>query len=130
MKFSVIVPVYNVALYLAQFLESLLDQDYTDYEIILVNDGSVDESLDICQKYAAKYSNIVVLSQENQGSGFARNTGLRVAQGDYIYFCDPDDYLSEGFFNHAEKYLLWKPELVVFSFWDIRKKRIKSRVNN
>lgn len=128
MKFSVIVPVYNVAPYLSKFLESLLNQDYKDYEIILVNDGSVDESLAICQKYAVHYPYIVVLSQENQGSGYARNTGLKAAKGDYVYFCDPDDYLNEGFFNHAEKYLLWQPDLVIFSFYDVRMKKDKVAV--
>lgn len=121
-NFSVVVPVYNVAPYLTKFLNSLINQNYKDYEIILVNDGSTDKSLEICKKYELEFPNIVVISQENQGAGLARNAGMRVAKGEYIYFCDPDDYLSEGFFKHAEKYVKEKPELVIFSYWDVQKR--------
>ena len=77
-KISVIVPVYNVEKYLATCLDSLIDQgvDENDYEIILVNDGSTDNSLNICNSYADKHPNICVYSQENQGLPAARNTGF------------------------------------------------------
>ncbi|MGH2108681.1 glycosyltransferase family 2 protein [Aerococcus urinaeequi] len=121
MKFSIIIPVYNVAPYLEKCLDSLLNQNYNNYEIILVNDGSTDDSLEICKEYESKFSNIIVISQSNQGSGPARNAGMEVAQGDYLYFCDPDDYLAEDFLNHAENYIKSEPELVVFSYWDVQK---------
>lgn len=121
MKFSIIIPVYNVALYLEKCLDSLLSQNYNNYEIILVNDGSTDDSLEICKEYESNFSNIIVISQSNQGSGPARNAGMEVAQGDYLYFCDPDDYLAVGFLNHAENYIKSEPELVIFSYWDVQK---------
>lgn len=91
---SIIIPVYNVESWLEECLDSLLNQTYENIEIILVNDGSTDSSLDICEVYAKKDSRIQVLSQENQGQAMARNYGLTKATGEYILFMDSDDYLS------------------------------------
>lgn len=94
--FSLIVPVYNVEKYLGRCLKSILSQDYTDYEIICVNDGSTDRSLDILNEYASRYTNIKVVSQVNQGLGEARNTGLKYVTGDFVWFIDSDDWIEEG----------------------------------
>ena len=94
MKLSIIVPVYGVANYLRKCVDSLLVQDITDYEIILVDDGSPDECPQICDEYAEKYDNIRVVHQENAGLSAARNTGIATAQGEYIMFVDSDDYLQ------------------------------------
>lgn len=96
MKLSIIVPVYNVADYLAKCLDSLLAQDLPqdEYEIIVVNDGSTDNSGDIAQQYADKYANITLINQSNQGLSGARNTGIKHANGEYIQFVDSDDYLE------------------------------------
>lgn len=96
MKLSIIVPVYNVSKYLSKCLDSLLNQDIwqEDYEIIVVNDGSTDNSKEIAQVYAARHSNILLINQENQGLSGARNTGIRAAKGEYIQFVDSDDYLE------------------------------------
>lgn len=94
MKLSIIVPVYGVANYLCKCIDSLLAQDITDYEIILVDDGSPDECPKICDEYAAKYINIKAIHQENMGLSEARNAGTRAAQGDYIMYLDSDDYLQ------------------------------------
>ena len=94
MKLSIIVPIYNVAPYLRKCVDSLLAQDILDYEIILVDDGSPDESPRICDAYAEKHSNIHVIHQENAGLSAARNTGVAKAQGDYIWFVDSDDYVE------------------------------------
>ncbi|CBK75176.1 Glycosyltransferase [Butyrivibrio fibrisolvens 16/4] len=91
---SVIVPVYNVENQLERCLQSLISQTYTQLEIILVDDGSADNSGDICEKHAAKDSRIRVIHQENQGLSGARNSGLDVATGEYIFFLDSDDYLD------------------------------------
>lgn len=94
MKLSIIVPVYGVANYLCKCIDSLLEQDIEDYEIILVDDGSPDECPNICDEYAEKNTNIKAIHQENKGLSEARNTGTRVAQGNYIMYVDSDDYLQ------------------------------------
>ena len=95
---SVIVPVYNVERYLSTCIESILDQGLgeEEYEIILINDGSKDSSLEICNHYAKIHSNIQVYSQENQGVSKARNLGLSKAKGEWILFVDSDDYLCKN----------------------------------
>lgn len=110
MKLSIIIPTYNVQDYIGKCLDSLLLQglSHDDYEIIVVNDGCTDKSLQIAQAYESKYENIRTLSQENQGISVARNAGLEIAKGEYIYFIDPDDYLLTNSLVHilgiAEKY--------------------------
>ena len=96
MKLSIIVPIFNVAPYLRKCMDSLLKQDIPslDYEIILVDDGSPDECPQICDEYAEKYDNIRVVHQENAGLSAARNSGIKLATGDYIMFVDSDDYLQ------------------------------------
>ena len=94
MKLSLIVPIYNVAPYLRKCVDSLLAQDISDYEIILVDDGSPDECPQICNQYAEQYSNIKVIHQANAGLSAARNTGIAATTGDYIMFVDSDDYLQ------------------------------------
>lgn len=91
---SIIMPVYNVAAQLERAIQSALNQTYSNIEIILVNDGSTDDSGEICAEYQQKDSRIQVIHQENAGSGYARNAGLDAASGDYIYFADPDDYFE------------------------------------
>ena len=102
---SIIVPLYNSAKYLPKCLDSLVTQDIPldSYEIILVNDGSPDNSLQIAKQYANTYPNILVLTQENKGTSGARNTGIRHASGKYLYFVDPDDYILENSLSAALK---------------------------
>lgn len=90
---SVIIPAYNAEKYIAQALDSILDQTYSNIEIIVVNDGSTDNSLSIAKQYSS--NNVKIIDQPNGGASAARNTGLRMAQGDYIQFLDADDLLSE-----------------------------------
>ncbi|MGN0569752.1 MAG: glycosyltransferase family 2 protein [Candidatus Fimenecus sp.] len=95
MKFSVIVPVYNVEEYLAQCVESILEQDYDDFELILVDDGSPDNCPALCDAYAEKDSRVSVIHKENGGLSDARNAGIRAAGGDYLCFVDSDDFLCD-----------------------------------
>ena len=88
---SIIVPVYNAEKTLPRCIDSILAQTFTDYELILVDDGSSDGSLSVCSAYAARDSRIRVLHQENAGVSAARNAGLDAAAGKYIMFCDSDD---------------------------------------
>lgn len=107
-KLSVVVPVYNVAPYLDEALDSVENQTYKDIEIICVNDGSTDNSLAILEKHAKKDKRIKVINQENQGVSKARNAGMKAATGKYIYFFDSDDvlapYIMEKSVNLLEKY--------------------------
>ena len=98
-KISVIVPVYNAENYLNRCIESVLTQTYTDWQMVLVDDGSEDESLKVCQKYADLDNRIRVIHQENAGPGIARNTGIAAANGDYIVFIDSDDYIEKDYFQ-------------------------------
>lgn len=112
MKLSIILPVYNVEKYISRCLDSLIDQDLSskDYEIIVVNDGSTDNSLKIAQSYAIVNPHIKIIDKENGGVGSARNIGLDNAHGKYVYFMDPDDYLISNCLNKlvhtAERYNL------------------------
>lgn len=93
MKLSIIVPIYNVSAYLSKCVESLLNQDYSDYEIILVDDGSTDDSGSVADKLASEKDSLIrVIHQKNQGLSGARNTGIEAAKGEYIVFVDSDDY--------------------------------------
>lgn len=90
--FSVIIPVYNVEKYLDTCVESVLCQSFTDFEVLLIDDGATDSSGAICDTWAAKDTRIRVIHQENQGLSGARNTGIREAQGNYLMFLDSDDW--------------------------------------
>ncbi|MGL5649963.1 MAG: glycosyltransferase family 2 protein [Clostridium sp.] len=93
-KVSVVIPVYNVELYLREALDSVINQTLKEIEIILVNDGSTDNSLNIIREYEKIDKRIMVISQKNQGLSGARNSGLKIANGKYIYFMDSDDYIE------------------------------------
>ena len=102
MILSIIVPVYNVEAYLKKCVCSLLDQDIpvSEYEIILVDDGSTDSSGQFCEDMAAVYENVRVIHQQNGGLSAARNTGIRAAKGEYVQFVDSDDYLNANIFRN------------------------------
>lgn len=93
-KFSIIVPVYNVRKYVTECIESILKQSYDNYEVLLINDGSTDGSGDICEKYTVKNKKIKVFHKKNGGLSSARNFGLEKATGDYVVFVDSDDYIA------------------------------------
>lgn len=94
MKVSVIIPVYNVEKYLPRCIKSVLDQTYQDLEVILVDDGTKDNSGIMCDEYATKDNRISVIHKENGGLSSARNSGIEIATGDAVFFLDSDDYLS------------------------------------
>lgn len=106
-KFSIVVPVYNVEKYLSQCVESILSQSYKDFELILVNDGSTDNSKSICKKYAVAHDFIRLINKKNGGLSDARNIGIANAKGEYIILVDADDYIElnsfEVFFEELEK---------------------------
>lgn len=94
-KVSIIIPVYNTADFVREAIESILNQTLQDLEVIAVNDGSTDGSLEVLQSIASEDSRVKVISQKNQGQSIARNEGIRIASGKYLYFMDSDDFLKK-----------------------------------
>lgn len=118
LKISVIIPVYMVAPYLRECVEGVLNQSYKSIEIILVDDGSEDESPDICDAYAAQYNNIIVVHKKNGGLSDARNEGLCHATGDYVAFLDGDDFYddSAAFERLVRRLYITKVDVLNFSY--------------
>lgn len=123
MKYSFIVPIYNVENYLKKCIDSLLAQTYGSFEIILVDDGSTDSSGAIADEYAEKYSEIIqVIHQVNTGQGGARNTGITVASGDYLLMVDSDDYVSENMLEILDGYLeKYNCDILIFNYIEVKK---------
>lgn len=117
MLFSLILPVYNVELYLKECIGSILKQTYTDYELILVDDGSTDGSGAICDEYAEKEKQIKVIHKANGGSSDARNAGIETAQGEYIIYLDSDDYIiSDRFLEKLSEKAENKADLIFYKY--------------
>jgi len=134
MKVSVIVPVYNVAKYLDKCLDSLVNQTLKEIEIIVVNDGSPDNSQEIIDKYAKKYKNVKSYIKENGGLSDARNYGIKKATGEYIGFIDGDDYVSYDMFEKMyNKACQGDFDVVVcdlnYVYEDGKKLRVSSKIN-
>lgn len=120
MRFSFIVPVYNVSAYFEQCVTSVLEQTVEDYEIILVDDGSTDGSELLCDKYVREYpQKIKCIHQSNKGLSAARNTGIEMAQGDYLIFLDSDDYLSDRRFLELIYPKDFLPDVIVFEWKEV-----------
>ena len=98
-KISIIVPIYNVEKYLTNCIDSILNQTFKDFELILVNDGSTDNSLEICKHYKDIDDRICIIDKKNGGLSSARNAGLAFASGEYVGFCDPDDKINERMYE-------------------------------
>ena len=121
--FSVILPVYNVENYLERCVLSVENQSFSDYELILVDDGATDASGAMCDDLASQYNNIVVVHKENGGLSSARNAGLESAKGEYIWFVDSDDWIEPGALNHLYELTAQdKPELVKFGYYRVAEK--------
>lgn len=116
MKFSIIIPIYNAEKYLEKCLDSVVNQTYNNYELILVNDGSTDKSQKIIERFSKKYDNIIFFSQKNSGQSAARNFALSKAKGDYIIFLDADDYLDLKLLEILNEYLLKYTNIDVLRF--------------
>lgn len=104
-KVSIIVPVYNASAFLSRCIESICNQSYRNLELILIDDGSTDNSLEICQKFSYEYTFIKVIVQPNRGVSEARNAGIKVATGDFITFVDSDDWLDVNTIKIATEFL-------------------------
>ena len=117
-KFSIIIPVYNVEDYIEKCLDSVFNQTYENFEVIVVNDGTTDNSMDIVKRYDAK-----VINQKNQGLSAARNRGVKESSGDYIIFLDSDDYIDKDLLQKISENLSNNPMVVRYQAVDIIEKR-------
>ena len=113
-KFSIVISVYNIEKYLNECIDSVLGQSFTDFELILVDDGSPDNCPAVCDEYASKDSRVRVIHKKNAGPSAARNTGLDAATGEYIWFVDGDDYLLPGALQTAAQSTANSPDIVNF----------------
>ena len=126
---SVIIPVYNVAAYLPQCLDSVLNQDYEALEVIVIDDGSKDASGAICDAYAEKDSRVKVIHQKNAGAAAAKNAGLRMATGEYLTFVDSDDYLEPNVYGYMVDVLRSEQaDAAQFAFRDVWRGRSEDRI--
>lgn len=113
-KFSIIIPVYNVKDYIKRCLDSVFSQTYKDYEVIVVNDGTQDTSMDLVKDY-----DVNIINQTNQGLSVARNNGVNVAKGEYLIFLDSDDYLNRDVLEKIDKSLFNDPDIVRFQIREV-----------
>lgn len=121
MRFSILVPVYNVEKYLKQCIDSVLSQDFDDYELILVNDGSTDSSPQICMEYAERDGRIHYFSKENEGLLLTRRYSVKRAQGEYVLFLDSDDYWESGLLTRVNRAIVESAaDMILYRFRRIR----------
>ena len=113
-KFSIIIPVYGVEKYIGKCLDSVFNQSLNDYEVIVVNDGTKDNSMEIVKNYPVK-----IINQENAGLSAARNTGVSQATGEYIFFLDSDDYIEKDLLLEVSKMLDNNPDLIRFQIREV-----------
>ena len=113
---SVIVPVYNVEKYLEECLDSIQNQTYSDIEVILVNDGSLDNSKDICEKYCKEDNRFKLINQANQGQSVARNHGVAASTGEFIAFVDSDDIIRQDYLEVLIRYMSEEVDIVESQF--------------
>ena len=118
---SVIIPCYNIEKYISNTIDSILNQTFNNFEVILVNDGSVDNTGKILDEYLKKDDRIKVIHKKNQGVAIARNTGLLESNGEYIYFLDGDDYVSTSYFEDMSKIILKNNLEIIISPYYIEK---------
>jgi glycosyltransferase involved in cell wall biosynthesis len=111
---SIIIPVYNVEKYLSECLDSIMNQTFSDIEIICINDGSTDNSLAYLEKYSQKGSRVIVINQENKGQAVARNIGIKAAKGKYVLFVDSDDWIAQNSCETLLSYLTEDIDLIIF----------------
>ena len=116
-KFSIVIPVYNVEDYIERCLESIKKQTFKDYEVIVVNDGTKDNSMEIVKKYS-----YTIINQKNQGLSMARNNAVKKAKGEYLIFLDSDDYWDKDLLNEINKSLDNDPDLVRFQIKQVDEK--------
>lgn len=130
-KITIIVPVYNVEKYLEKCINSILNQTFTDFELILVNDGSIDKSGEICDYYSRKDNRIKVIHKINEGQAIARNKALDIARGDFIGFVDSDDYIEKDMYEILYNYCIEHECDISICAWTVYyKDKVLNKSNN
>lgn len=118
-KFSVIIPAYNVEKYLVRCVDSVLEQNRSDFEVIIVNDGSTDYTLQICKALKQKDDRVIIIDKENEGVSVARNAGIKIAKGEYITFIDADDWVSKDYLATIDE-AMYDTDLLFFGNFQVR----------
>ena len=125
---SVIIPIYNTQKYLKRCMDSVIEQTYQNIEIILIDDGSSDNSLEICKKYQENDKRVYIISGKNCGVSHARNLGIDKAKGKYLYFVDSDDYLEkEAIEKMLIEYKMRNNQLVIAGYKEIENNLVKEK---
>lgn len=127
MRFSIVVPVFNIEKYIKECIESILDQNFKDYELILIDDGSKDKSGKICDEYSLKDDRIIVIHKENGGLVSARKEGINIAKGEYLVNIDGDDFIKKDYLNKINKFIInYNPDIVAVgcTWWTPNEKTI------
>lgn len=132
MRFSVVIPLYNKAPYVAKAIQSVLSQTFTDFELVIVDDGSKDESAEIAAKAIESHANCRLIRQENQGVSMARNNGVAVSQGNYLCFLDADDWWTPTFLEKISRLIEEYPEAGIYgtNYTIVNETKRKTRVAN
>lgn len=122
---SIIIPVYNVEKYINECFQSIIKQNFNgdNIEVICIDDGSTDRSGIICDEYAGAYKNFMVVHKKNGGVSSARNLGLKIANGQYIAWIDPDDYISNNWYREISKYLNQQNDVILFDYTILKHNR-------
>lgn len=121
-KFSIIIPVYNVEDYIGKCLDSVFNQTFKDYEVIVVNDGTKDNSMEIVKEYDVK-----IINQENMGLSEARNTGVKKAKGEYILFLDSDDFIEKDLLKRINDSSKNNPDIIRFQIEDYENNEVTNK---
>ena len=125
---SIIIPAYNAEKYIEQCIDSIISQTYKNIEVIIVNDGSTDNTLAICEKYAKEDKRIKIVKKKNEGVSKARNDGIKIATGKYIMFIDSDDYIDDDYIEIMHKNIVEKKADLVVSNYTRDKNGVKEKI--
>ena len=129
-KVSIIIPIYNGEKELNRCIDSVLKQKIDDFEVLLIDDGSIDNSAKICKEYTDKYNNIKYFYKQNSGIADTRNYGIDKAEGKYILFLDDDDYINENLLKDLEKYIDLDIDIIKYKLQKVDKDgNIKEKIN-
>lgn len=129
-KVSIIVPIYNAEKYLSNCIDSILHQTYKNIEIILVNDGSTDSSIEICEEYAEKDKRIIIINKKNAGVSSTRNDGISISTGEYIQFVDCDDYIEYNMTEKLVEQMKTNADLVICGYKSVYIGKKNSTIEN